>query len=59
MERAQGVAVPRIMYGRSMGVSDGRWSIQKNNQNTTEIDRLDKVQNTENRGRGFSILTRV
>ncbi len=27
--------------------------------NTTEIDRLDKVQNTENRGRGFSIPTRV
>ena len=67
MERAQGVAVPRIMSHHSMGVrwwfngavmADGVYK-RENSKNTTVIDRLDKEQNTENRGQGFIILTRV
>ena len=67
MERAQKVAVPKIMYGHIMGVrwwpdgpvmADGVYK-RENSQNTTEIDSLDKVQNTENNERGFRIPTRV
>ena len=54
MERAQGVAVPIIW----LVIADVVYK-RENSQNTTEIYRVVKIQNTENRGRGFSIPTRV